>query len=94
MPAKAPPKKKDFNATVLREFARVGRFRVRLLQNGRADGKPAVLDMREYLESEGFTGFTRRGIRLYTRREAAEMAETLKRVLEDGMLPEETNGNG
>lgn len=89
MPVKAASAKKGYDVVVMREFARVGDYRVRLVQGGRTAGSPAVLDVREYLESERFTGYTRRGIRLYTRREAAELAETLKRVLEDGMLPEE-----
>lgn len=78
--------KRTFDSKTLREFPKLGRYRVRLVENSRAEGRP-VLDVREHLETEGFSGFTRRGIRLYTRREAAELAETLKQVLEDEMLP-------
>jgi hypothetical protein len=90
MAATARPKK-TFDSKTLREFPKLGRYRVRLVENSRAEGRP-VMDVREYLETEGFTGFTRRGIRLYTRREAAELAETLKQVLEDEMLPLDAKG--
>lgn len=85
-------KKSGFDAKVLREFPRVGRFRVRLVENARDAGKHGILDIREYLETASFTGFTRRGIRLYTRREAAELAETIKQVLEDAALAEASAG--
>lgn len=85
-------KKASFDSKILREFPRVGRYRVRLVENARDAGKHGVLDIREYLEAESFTGFTRRGIRLYTRREAAELFEAIKQVLEDGALAEAAAG--
>jgi hypothetical protein len=91
MPATAG-KKSGFDSKILREFPRVGRYRVRLVENARAQGKPGVLDIREFLETESFNGFTRRGIRLYTRREAAELGEAIKQVLEDAALPEQAVG--
>lgn len=89
---KTKPKGKAYVSKTLREFPKVGRYRVRLIEGGRVSGSPAALDIREHIESEGFNGFTRRGIRVYTRREAEELGETLKQILEDGALPEEANG--
>lgn len=86
--APVPKPKKAFENKTLREFPKVGRYRIRLIENGSAEGRPALLDVREHIETEGFSGFTRRGIRIYTRREAAELAETLRAILEDDALPE------
>lgn len=49
---------------LLKEFPPVGKYRVRLL--GATEGKSPkkTLDIREYVSSESFEGFTRRGIRL------------------------------
>ena len=47
--------------TVVREFSRIGKYRIRLLDNGNGT---KVLDCREYVTSEAFEGYTRRGIRL------------------------------
>jgi hypothetical protein len=52
------------------------RLRVRVVQFG-ATGEPR-LDIREYVESPRFTGWTRRGIRL-----DAEMVDQLKGMLAD-----------
>jgi len=45
---------------VLKELPAIGKLRVRVLK-GRS-GK--VLDIREYVQSDSFEGFTRRGIRM------------------------------
>lgn len=45
---------------VIREFPAVGKYRVRLVKG--KDGN--LLDVREYVDTNGFEGFTRRGIRL------------------------------
>lgn len=48
--------------TVLKECDRIGRYRVRFIA---ASGKKGpMLDVREFVEEEGYTGFTRKGIRL------------------------------
>ena len=49
---------------VLHEFAPIGKYRVRLLKNPRWPKSPPVFDIREFVKSETFEGFTRRGIRL------------------------------
>ena len=83
---------KGFDAKVLREFPRVGRYHVRLMEGSRGNPEAHALDIREYLQTEEFTGYTRRGIRLYTGREAAELAEALRQVMEDEALPEQSSG--
>lgn len=45
---------------ILQEFPRIGSLRLRLLQTLHGP----QLDIREYVEADGFTGFTKRGIRL------------------------------
>ena len=47
--------------TVVQEFSRIGKYCIRLLDNGNGT---QVLDCREYVSSEFFEGYTRRGIRL------------------------------
>ena len=51
---------------VVHEYPAVGKYRVRVLKNGRG----TCLDVREYVSAEKFEGFTRRGVRL----DAAELA--------------------
>jgi hypothetical protein len=46
---------------ILREFAPSGKYRIRLLTA--KDGE-RFLDIREYVSTEDFEGFTRRGVRL------------------------------
>ena len=56
--------KKKYKEEEIKEFQRLGfndSLRVRLVK---PEGKDKVLDIRQYIESEEFTGFTRRGIRL------------------------------
>lgn len=64
---------------VLREFPPVGKYRVRLLQTN----KSRVLDVREYVSSDTFEGFTRRGIRLSNRAELDLLRDILKEILDD-----------
>lgn len=63
---------------VVKEFPKVGKYRVRVLEKG----KKRVLDIREYVQSDMFEGFTRRGIRL-TPEEAAELKAVLTFFLDD-----------
>jgi len=57
---------------VIAELAPVGRFPVRVVENKRG----RALDIREYLDREEFTGFTRKGIRLKPG-EVSELIATL-----------------
>jgi hypothetical protein len=70
---------------VLREFPPVGgKYRVRLLFDERASQK--VLDIREYVSSETFEGFTRRGIRLGDRAQVELLRDVLSELLEDHLF--------
>ncbi|MBI2900483.1 MAG: hypothetical protein HYY17_09875 [Planctomycetes bacterium] len=60
---------------VVREFPTIGKYRVRMVQKG---GKPPQLDIREYVKSERFEGFTRRGVRLGGRQEWEQLLTILK----------------
>jgi hypothetical protein len=62
---------------VVREYAPVGKYRVRALK-----GKSGVaLDIREYVSAETFEGFTRRGIRLSDRAQVELLREALVEFL-------------
>ncbi len=63
--------------TVLREFPEIGHNRVRHMETARG----VVLDIREYLSTERFDGFTRKGIRL-SMSEAAQLAAVLAEILD------------
>lgn len=45
----------------LRELPAVGRYRIRVIRKGAGD---PYVDVREYVNAQGFEGFTRRGITL------------------------------
>lgn len=81
------PEKKPFDGTILKEFPKIGKYRVRVVESGRNGELGRVLDIREHMESDRYSGFTRRGIRIYNARDLAVLRETCKQVLEDGMLP-------
>jgi len=64
---------------LIKELNPVGKYKVRILKGRTKSSKP-VLDIREYISSDSFTGFTRRGIRvdkegLATLRAVCEAAE-------------------
>lgn len=45
---------------VVKEYDRINQYRVRLLEVGKGVLK---LDIREYIKTDGYTGFTKKGIR-------------------------------
>lgn len=62
----------------VKEFQTIGRYRVRILANGKGQH---VLDIREYITgSETFEGFTRRGIRLTIPADTATLATILTQL--------------
>ncbi len=67
---------------VVREFSPLGKYRVRLLHNSRRPAEDLILDIREYVSSNDFEGFTRRGIRLTDRAQIDLLRDVLKEVLE------------
>ena len=69
---------------VIREFAPLGKYRVRLVRNPRRPSEAPILDIREYVSAETFEGFTRRGIRIGDRAQMDLLRDTLLQVLEAG----------
>lgn len=69
---------------VLREFPPAGKYRIRLLSGPRAQER--TLDIREYVSSETFEGFTRRGIRLGERAQVELLQEVLTELLRDSLI--------
>ncbi len=67
---------------VLREFNPLGKYRVRLLVDPAKAGARPVLDIREYVSTQTFEGFTRRGIRISAKAELDALREVLLEVLE------------
>lgn len=67
---------------VLQEFAPLGKYRVRLLKDAKNPSGDPLLDIREYVSSDTFEGFTRRGIRLADRGQIDLLRDTLGEVLE------------
>lgn len=71
---------------VVMEFEPLGKYKVRLVK----EGMRVILDIREYIESETFTGFTRKGIRLST----TEHVRTLTEILDAVTKVDAFKGNG
>jgi len=70
--------------TVIREFPPMGKYRVRVLENEKNHQR--VLDIREFISSESFEGFTRRGIRLADRAQLDLLRDVLKEILESMLI--------
>ncbi len=73
---------KPLREEILREYPPVGKYRVRLVHNPKRPDVDPTLDIREYVSSETFEGFTRRGIRLSDRAQIDLLRDVLKEVLE------------
>lgn len=84
--------KPPLNEEVIREFPPVGKYRVRLTRNPRRPLDPPALDIREYVHSETFEGFTRRGIRLSARADLEMLRDVLKEVIERDGFAKQTPG--
>ena len=67
---------------IIDDLPSVGRYRVRLIRDAKKPGTDPVLDIREFVSSEKFEGFTRRGIRLSERAQMDLLRDILKEVLE------------
>ena len=66
---------------VIREFPPIGKYRVRLLAHPKTRKK--TLDLREFISSETFEGFTRRGIRVTDRAQVELLRDVLSELLRD-----------
>jgi len=75
---------KPLKEEVVREFPPLGKYRIRLVRNPKRPGETPTLDIREYISSETFEGFTRRGIRLGDRAQMDLLRDVLREVLEAG----------
>lgn len=73
---------KPIKEEVLREFPPLGKYRIRLVRNPRRPGEAPALDIREFISSETFEGFTRRGIRMSDRAQMDLLRDVLKEILE------------
>ena len=84
--AKKPTDNKPIPEEVLREFPPIGKYRVRIVKNGRRQDATPVLDIREYVSADGFEGFTRRGIRLDNRAQLDMLRDILRECLEERLI--------
>lgn len=75
-----PPTGRPAPEEVLREYPPFAKYRVRLVRGTRPGAGPA-LDIREYISTETFEGFTRRGIRLVTKAELELLRDVLSEIL-------------
>lgn len=53
---------KKFSEIVIKEFTDISKYKVRIVRP--AADKDPVADIREYIETEKYKGFTRKGVRL------------------------------
>lgn len=83
---------KPLKEEILREFPPVGKYRIRLVHNPKKPALEPILDIREYVSSETFEGFTRRGIRLADRAQVDLLRDILKEVLERNGFPKPAPG--
>lgn len=84
----APPE------SVLHEYPAIGKYRVRVVRNETRRAGGTMLDVREYIQSETFEGFTRRGIRLGSDRELAQLQEALEDAATHDWFANPRPGNG
>lgn len=75
-PEESKKKNKPVKETVLKEFPPVRKYRTRIVKNPQKF--LPILDVREYVSTESFEGFTRRGVRLESGNEIDLMIEILK----------------
>jgi hypothetical protein len=73
---------------VIAELPAVGKYRVRLIANEKKPSSGPILDIREFVASETFEGFTRRGIRLSERTLIQALHDALGGILDGSASPE------
>jgi hypothetical protein len=61
----------------------VANYRIRIIDNQGI----AAFDIRQYIESPNFTGWTRRGLRIWCREDVENLQDILTEVLESDELP-------
>lgn len=65
---------------VVKEFPPLGKYRVRILEHPKTHEK--VLDIREFVSTDSFSGYTRRGIRLSGKAQIDLLRDVLGDVLQ------------
>lgn len=83
--------------TVLKQYPPIGpRYKVHLLQQRPpGGGKPRpVLDIREFRQTPKWSGFTGRGIQIYSMQELADALLALQQVTADAPLPQKSSPPG
>ena len=75
---------KPIKEEVLKEFPLLGEYRIRFIRSPKRPSEAPGLDIREYISSETFERFTRRGIRLGERAQMDLLEDVLKEILEAG----------
>jgi hypothetical protein len=65
---------------VVKEFPPLGKYRVRILEHPKTHQK--VLDIREFVSNDSFSGYTRRGIRLSDKAQIDLLRDVLGDVLQ------------
>lgn len=68
---------------VLAEYPPIGKYKIRLIEGAR--GK--VLDIREFIQTDSFSGYTRRGVRLQYPADVEAFAKSLADVLASQPAP-------
>jgi hypothetical protein len=72
---------------VIQEFPALGKYRIRLIANPKKPAAGPTLDIREFVATDRFEGFTRRGIRLGERKQLEDLQAILAQVLGGRLLP-------
>ncbi len=65
---------------VVKEYANIGKYKVRLIQTN----SHQAIDIREYVENEQFTGFTRRGVRIIVGADTIALQNILSELAKKG----------
>lgn len=78
MPSNAKPLREQ----VLKEWSPLGKYRVRLLRDAIKPAEESVLDIREYVSSAEYEGYTRRGVKISSREHFRALREVLTDLLE------------
>jgi hypothetical protein len=76
----ANPQEQD---KVLAEYPPIGKYKIRLIEGT----KGKVLDVREFIQTDSFSGYTRRGVRLQYPADVEALAKSLADALASHPAP-------
>ena len=77
---------------VVHEYAAIGKYRVRVVRNPSRRSGGTVFDVREYISSDTFEGFTRKGVRFGSLRDLQRLGEAIRDAGSHGWFEENSNG--